>query len=122
MTTAPAPEPTDRPAARFAARPGTRPDARADARTAALTALRAALDERPGFKTRLLRSDDAHGPFLCVTGVGAPSVGNLTENIRCRTDADGTVVFVWSWDEDVAGRGDVREAARAIGRVLRVRM
>ncbi|POM26246.1 hypothetical protein BTM25_06400 [Actinomadura rubteroloni] len=60
-------------------------------------------------------------PVLVVTGVG-DGRANLSETVRARVADDGTIPFVWSWGDDIAGRGDVGAAARAVARVLDPRM
>ncbi|MFC0040786.1 hypothetical protein [Actinomadura rayongensis] len=87
----------------------------------ALNRLADALGGLGGMRWKMSAPHATGMPFLVVTGVGEGRA-NLSETVRARVADDGTIAFVWSWGDDIAGRGDAGAAARAVARVLDPRM
>ncbi|QXJ26241.1 hypothetical protein AGRA3207_000202 [Actinomadura graeca] len=85
-----------------------------------LEAVVEALEALGQFNTSITQPYGSGAPFLHVVGHGGT---RLAETIRVRrVTEDDSVRGVWSWEEDVAGKGDPVEAAKAIHRVTCPRM
>ncbi|WP_157407736.1 hypothetical protein [Actinomadura atramentaria] len=87
----------------------------------ALNRLADALEGLGDFRMRISQPFVEEPPTLVVTAWGE-GLAALTEEIRARVAEDGKLRYVWSWDEDVAGNGDVGLAAESVARVLNPRM
>ncbi|GAB3279647.1 hypothetical protein GCM10027589_06320 [Actinocorallia lasiicapitis] len=84
-----------------------------EARTEALGMLGMALDGE-GFETRLVRPTGAD-PFLRVVSRQA---GALAENVGCRSDTAGRLIFTYSWGDPICPATDPLGAVARLVHVL----